>query len=172
MRQKTMAARIRALQAMTVKDLRAAHIEVFGEESRSNNKAYLWKRIAWRIQANEEGDLSERARRRAAELANDADVRIRAPRGAFGDGSAPPPERTEVHPFDRVRDDRLPMPGTVLTRDYKGRAIRMMVLDDCFEYEGRPYRSLTAVAQEVTGSHWNGYHFFGLTGRRASGGPR
>ncbi|NUN53627.1 MAG: DUF2924 domain-containing protein [Planctomycetaceae bacterium] len=73
-----MAARIRALQDMTVPELREQYREVFGEETRSRHKEFLWRRIAWRMQANEEGDLSERALRRAAELANDADVRLRA----------------------------------------------------------------------------------------------
>ena len=63
-------------------DLRETYHEVFGEETRSRHKEFLWKRIAWRLQANEEGDLSERAKRRAAELANDADIRVRVPAGA------------------------------------------------------------------------------------------
>jgi hypothetical protein len=78
----TMAARIRALQEMTVPELRAKYREVFGEETRSRHKEFLWKQIAWRLQALEEGDLSERARRRAGEIANDADVRVRKVAGA------------------------------------------------------------------------------------------
>jgi len=60
----TMAARIRALQDMTVPELREQYREVFGEETRSRHRSFLWKQIAWRLQANEEGDLSERALRR------------------------------------------------------------------------------------------------------------
>ena len=59
-------------------------------------------------------------------------------------------------------DDRLPAPGTILERLYKGRTYRVNVLDDGFEYSGEKYRSLTAVAQTITGSHWNGFLFFGL----------
>jgi hypothetical protein len=59
------------------------------------------------------------------------------------------------------------MPGTVLTRDYKGRTIRVLVLTDGFEWEGDRYKSLTAVTQAVTDKHWNGLHFFGL---RKNGG--
>src|SRR5262252_8603944 len=70
------------LKRMTVRQLRQKHVEVFGEESRSNHKQFLFRRIAWRIQALAEGGLSERARRRAMELANDADLRIRAPKCA------------------------------------------------------------------------------------------
>jgi hypothetical protein len=65
---------------MTVGQLKDKYREVFEEESRSNHKQFLFRRIAWRIQANVEGGLSERARRRALEIANDADLRIRAPK--------------------------------------------------------------------------------------------
>jgi len=54
------------------------------------------------------------------------------------------------------------MPGTLLSRHYKGINIRVMVLDTGFEYNGEVYRSLTAVTRKVTGTRWNGYHFFGL----------
>ena len=70
---------IEALRKMTVGGLRQRYDEEFDEESRSNHKDYLFRRIAWRLQAQAEGDLSERARRRAMEIANDADLRIRAP---------------------------------------------------------------------------------------------
>ena len=75
---------IEALSRMTVGQLREKYMEVFGEESRSNHKQFLFRRIAWRIQASAEGGLSERARRRALEIANDADVRIRAARTRYG----------------------------------------------------------------------------------------
>ncbi len=73
------ASRLAALQRMTVAELRGKYAEVFGEETRSRHKRHLIRRIAWRLQANEEGDLSERARRRAAELAADSDVRMTPP---------------------------------------------------------------------------------------------
>jgi hypothetical protein len=66
-----------ALGRLTLKQLRTKYVEVFGEETNAQNKAWLVKRIAWRLQALQEGDLSERARRRAAELARDADLRLR-----------------------------------------------------------------------------------------------
>src|ERR1039458_2699202 len=71
------------LSRMTVGQLRQKYLGVFGEESRSNHKQFLFRRIAWRIQALAEGGLSERARRRALEIANDADLRVRAPKTAF-----------------------------------------------------------------------------------------
>jgi len=65
---------------MTVPELREQYREVFGEETRSRHEEFLWMQVAWRIQANEQGDLSERARNRTAGLANDAEVRLLPPR--------------------------------------------------------------------------------------------
>ncbi len=70
----TLAAEIKALQEMTVSELQDRYREVFGEETRSHHKDWLWKRIAWRVQELAEGGLSERAVQRAKELANEADV--------------------------------------------------------------------------------------------------
>src|SRR5262249_54534062 len=75
-----LAKEVAALGRMTVKDLRGRNAEVFGEASNAANKVWLVKRIAWRLQAGAEGDLSERARQRAAELANDADLRLSPPK--------------------------------------------------------------------------------------------
>jgi len=156
---------IEALRAMTVAELREKYQEVFGEECRSRHKDFLRKRIAWRLQANEEGGLSERALRRAEELANEADLRMLAPRGGT---AVPAMGRTVRGRMSPTHDRRLPMPGTVLRREYRGRTISVTVLDDGFEYAGILYRSLTAVARAVTGTHWNGYHFF----RDAIGGSK
>src|SRR5260370_9276316 len=71
---------IEGLRHMTVGQLKDKYTEAFGETSRSNHKQFLFRRIAWRLQANAWGGLSERARRRALEIANDADLRIRAPK--------------------------------------------------------------------------------------------
>lgn len=152
-------AAVTALARMTVTQLRHRYGEFFGEPARSFNKQHLVKRIAWRLQAIHEGDLSERARRRARELANDADLRIRpptTPSGASGNGE------TTTSPFRVEPDDRLPMAGTLLKRDYKGQTIQVRVLPQGFEFDGEVYRSLSAVARKITGAHWNGYHFFGL----------
>jgi hypothetical protein len=150
-----------ALDRMSVDELREKHRLVFGEENRSRHKDYLRKRIAWRLQSLAEGGLSERARKRAEELANDADLRIRMPAAPQVTPDAEP--RTEVLQFVENRDTRLPMPGTVLSRRYRGQDVRVTVLNDGFEFEGEVFRSLTAIAKAVTGSHWNGMLFFGLT---------
>ena len=147
---------IAKLQGMGTREHRRRPAEVFGEETRSGNRPYLIKRLAWRIQANAEGDISERARRRAEEIARDADLRLKAPRNVVQSGRSSASGRIR-----RTGDERLPMPGTVLTREYKGTTVRVTVLEDGFEHEGELYRSLSAVAKAVTGSHWNGYLFFG-----------
>jgi hypothetical protein len=90
---------IEQLRRLTVGGLRLKYREVFGEESRSNSKDFLFRRIAWRLQAVAEGDLSERARRRALEIANDADLRIRAPKD-FGPQDAHAARRTVVGIID------------------------------------------------------------------------
>jgi hypothetical protein len=71
---------IEELRHMTVTQLRQKYLEVVGPESRSGHKQYLFRRIAWQLQALAEGGLSERARRQALEIANDTDLRIRAPK--------------------------------------------------------------------------------------------
>lgn len=133
---------VAAMQRMSTAQLRDKYAEVFGESPRRMHKRYMIKRIAWRMQANAQGGLTERARNRAQKLANDADLRLTAP---------PPPD-----PEAGLR------PGCALTRNYKGRRIVVMVRDNGFEYEGQIYKSLSAVAKAITGSHWSGKHFFGL----------
>ncbi len=150
---------ITVLKRMTVTELRKKHIEAFGESTRSGHKDYLVRRIAWRLQAQDDGSLSERARRRAEQLANDADIRSTAPKVNYGDGQPGITTKSAVA-FDH--DSRIPLPGSILTRRYKGRDIVVKVLPKGFEFEGEIYRSLSGVTKAVTGTHWNGYHFFKL----------
>ena len=150
---------IAALRRLGTAQLRQRYAQAFGEPTRVGNKPWLVKRIAWRLQALAEGDLSERARRRAAELANDADLRLSPPRPK----TLPPvPLLTSSTPA-ADGDRRLPPPGTVLTRRYKGQLLQVQVLPDGFAYEGTRYKSLSAVAKAITGSHCNGFLFFRLT---------
>jgi hypothetical protein len=155
-----------ALKRMTPAQLREKYAEVFGEASRSGHKEWLVKRIIWRMQANEEGDLSERARQRAMELANDADLRMKAPHETKPPQPAMVPGRKVQGAIAKPQDRRVPMPGTVLTREYKGRMLRVTVQPNGFEYEGDIYRSLSALAKSITGSHTSGFLFFGLNGGR------
>ena len=132
---------------------------MFGEPSRSRNKDFLRKKIAWRIQELAEGGLSRRAKARIRELAKDAPARWRRPRGAKA-----------LFPFaddgtDLERDPRLPADGTVLTRVYRGVEYQVKVRKDGFEYQGVVYPSLSKIAREITGTNWNGFLFFGLVKR-------
>jgi hypothetical protein len=150
---------ILALADMKIIALRQRYLEVFREPTESRNAAWLRKRIAWRIQSLAEGGLSERARERAAELANEADLRMRAPTGL---PTALARVETVQAAATFARDPRLPKAGTLLSRTFKGRQIVVTVLDTSFSFEGREYKSLSAIAGEVTGTRWNGFQFFGL----------
>jgi hypothetical protein len=158
-------AAIQELRSLNVIALRRKYQKVFGEESRSANKQFLYRRIAWRLQANSEGGLSERALRRAAAIVDDSDLRIRAPKG-FLAGQVPGAAPMVIDRSQSQRDWRLPAPGTLLTRRLDDRQIVVKVLEDGFEFELRRYRSLSAIAREVTGTRWNGLLFFGLAERR------
>ena len=147
---------IDALRHQSVGQLRVKYLQVFGLESRSNHKQFLVRRIAWRLQANAEGDLSQRARERALALAEEADLRIRAPESFLSQLSGPI--------GNRLRDSRLPAPGTRLCRQFHGQSVSVEVLEKGFRYQERVYRSLSAVAREVTGVQWNGFAFFALSG--------
>jgi hypothetical protein len=108
------------------------------------------------MQALAEGELSERARQRAAELARGADLRLNPPQSK-ATTTTPPPEPVSI---PTPLDQRLPPPGTILTRPYKGQLVQAQVLTDGFAYAGRVYASLSAAAKPITGSHCNGFLFF------------
>ena len=146
---------VATLQRLSVGQLRQRFAELFGDTTKASNRTWLVKRIAWRMQALAEGDLSERARRRAAELARDADLRLNPPQSKTTTTTTPEPIRMPT-PVDH----RLPPPGTILTRPYKGQLLQVQVLTDGFAYAGRVYASLSAVAKTITGSHCNGFWFF------------
>ena len=157
--QLNIAKEVAALRRLTNRQLRQRYAEAFGEATSAGNKVWLVKRIAWRLQALAEGDLSERARRRAAELANEADLRMNPPPVKE---VAPKAERTVVEVLPLRADNRLPPPGSVITRRYKGEDLQVKVLDDGFEFEGEVFGSLSAVAKKITGQHMNGFLFFRL----------
>ena len=146
------------LRKLTVEQLRVRHQQVSGATARSPHKEHLVRRIAWWLQALAEGGLSDRARRRATELV--ADIDLPESRPQLPATSTAQPEET---PY---RDPRLPPPGTLLVRCYRRQTLQVKVLEQGFEYDDRRYRSLTAVARQITGKHWNGYHFFGLSKRK------
>jgi hypothetical protein len=138
---------------------------VFQEETSSRHREHLFRRIAWRLQALAEGDLTERAITRAKKIAQDADLRKVAPEDFFSlDGKSIQTTRAGSR---RQQDNRLPLPGAMLRRKWKGRTILVEVLAKGFRYENQQYTSLSAVAVAVTGTRWNGLAFFGLAGTNA-----
>jgi hypothetical protein len=153
-------AELAQLGHLTIGELRRKYVAIFGEPTRTGNKVWLVRRLAWRLQALAEGDLSERARQRAAELACDADLRLSPPRNPK---STTLPSKQDPPPRSRLSGRHpLPSPGTVLIRRYKGRSMQVRVLPEGFAYDGQVYRSLSAVAKAITGSHCSGHLFFRL----------
>jgi hypothetical protein len=157
----TVSEQLVALEKMTVGELAEKYREVFGVPTRTRNRPYLRKRVAWRIQELAEGGLSERALAKIEELAPLAPARWRpertASRAALAPGGAATPART--------RDLRLPAPGSMLVRVHKGVEHRVTVLADGFEYNGERHQSLSKLAKMITGTQWNGHLFFGTQRR-------
>jgi hypothetical protein len=148
---------IATLKDTSTDELRRKHRRLFGgQEPTSDNKVYLIRRIAYRLQEYEHGGLSEKAQNRLKELialydpVNNKAIR---PKVTI---------ETQTRTKTRGRDRRLPIPGTVITKEYRGNNIQVKVLENGFEYNGKIYKHLTAIAEEITGAHWNGYLFFNL----------
>jgi hypothetical protein len=164
MKTASMLMEIERLRLVTIRELQGKYFELFGQRSRSNHKQFLFRRVAWRLQALAYGDLSEQARQRALALAQDADLRIKAPAYLVGPAQGIL-EATLASRRKAGRDDRLPAPGSILRREFKGQVVLVQVLASGFQYQDRLYRSLSAIAHQATGTHWNGYAFFGLQAR-------
>ena len=146
---------IELLRRATVAELRVKYLELFGQPSRSNHKQFLFRRVAWRLQALAYGELSEQARQRALALAQDVDLRIKAPAHlvATADQVLQPTLGSRRKPG---HDERLPGPGSVLRREYKGQLVVVQVLPNGFQYQDRYFKSLSAIARQATGTPWNG----------------
>jgi len=149
----TISQQIQELQHLTAAELADRYEDLLGQPPRVRNKAFLRRRVAWKLQEREFGGLSDRTKMRLDELISQIDVPL-------GD---PGPRR----PKPRRKDARAPLVGTTLTRIWHDQEIRVEVREDGFEWDGTLYRSLSAVAKAITGSNWNGRLFFGLTKRRA-----
>ena len=139
-------ARIAALAKTSLPDLKAQWKDLFGSEAPGINRVYLERRIAYRLQELAYGGLSEATKIRLAVLAKSADK-----------GSSP---RTRLRAQDR------PLAGTRLLRVYEGVEHCVTVLQTGFDYRGRSFASLSAVARHITGSRWNGPAFFGFRDKR------
>jgi len=127
---------------------------LFGKEPLAYNRVFLVNRLAHRIQELTYGGLSETTRERMRQIliANGFDET--ACNAGRGRGSA------------KQGGHDMPVLGTRLSREWNGRRHDVTVVTGGFEYEGRRYRSLTAVARAITGAHWSGRAFFGLAPRR------
>lgn len=141
----TVLTRVAALKTLPILALRQQWRDLFESEPPPYNRRFLEHRLAYRIQELAYGGLKPATVARLRALATDLDG---------GD-----PLRRRRHHQDR------PIPGTRLIREWQGIDHCVTVLDDGFEYQGRPFGSLSAVARAITGTQWNGWTFFGLKNR-------
>jgi hypothetical protein len=141
----TVLAQLAALRAAPIAELKRKWRELLDNEPPPYNRRFLEHRLAYRIQELAYGGLSEATQERLEALADELE------------GKAPR-RRTAL--------DTLPIAGTRLIRDWKGVEHCVTVRREDFEYQGRPYRSLSAIARHITGTRWNGLVFFGLKNTR------
>jgi hypothetical protein len=139
-------------------ELRRLHLKLFGSTVRSGNAELARRRIAWHVQAEVEGGVPESTLIRALAIAKEASVRMNLRRSSVDSrlNNATVTEIVSDH------DSRLPMPGSIIVKEHRGKTLVVHVLDDGFEYEGRRFASLSAIAKDITGTRWNGFVFFGL----------
>jgi hypothetical protein len=140
-------ARVATLKTTPTPALKAMWRDLFETEPPLYNRRFLESRLAYRIQELAYGGLKPETIKRLKAIAEDLDggdrVRRRRP----------------------VKD--RPISGTRLIREWQGVEHCVTVRDEDFEYQGRPYKSLSAVARAITGTRWNGLVFFGLKNQRA-----
>ena len=142
-------ARLAALKTTPTPMLKEQWRELFGAEPPPYNRRFLESRLAYRIQELTYGGLKPETVRRLEALGEEFDGGDVAKR--------------------RARHDRRPIIGTRLVREWQGTEHVVTVLADGFEWQGRPYRSLSAIARAITGTRWNGPLFFGLANHRRRG---
>jgi len=155
------------MDVQTVSKLDAAalhklHRDLFGSDRLMPNAEHLRRKIVWHVQAQAEGGLPEAARQRALAIARNSKLRVRDAWNGRRGQTASPAQHAVTTGISPTHDSRLPMPGSLLVKDFKGQTIVVKVHDDGFEYDGRRFASLSAVAKEITGTKWNGFLFFGL----------
>ncbi|MCX5709688.1 MAG: DUF2924 domain-containing protein [Candidatus Omnitrophica bacterium] len=153
----TSLSKIMELKEKSLGELKAKYEELFpGQQAPSNNKVFLWRKIAYRIQELEYGGIPAESQSKIEQLIKQYDP--------INNKALRPDAATENRPKKKnlSRDKRLPIPGTVITKEYKGISLQVKVLESGFEYNNKIYKSLTAIAKEVSGAHWNGYLFFNL----------
>ena len=139
-------ARLAALKAMSVNDLKSEWQALFGASAPNNSRGFLEGRLAYRIQELTYGGPDRQTRRLLDLLADEVEGTLT--RKA------------------QIADPRNPVVGTKLIREWDGVAHNVTVLKEGFDWGGRRYKSLSAVARAITGTQWNGYRFFGLRERK------
>jgi hypothetical protein len=142
-------AQLAALHRLSVNELKVKWESLFGAAAPNNSRSFLEVRIAARIQELTYGGLSRDTRRALDVLADEIEGKIDRKRMA--------------------EDGRNPSPGTKLIREWDGAEHTVTVLADGYAWEGRKYRSLSAVAKAITGTNWNGFRFFGFRDKQRSG---
>ena len=138
--------RVAALKTAPAAELQAQWRELFGKEAPPHNRTFLQSRLAYRVQELAYGGLKPETLRRLEAL------------GEQLDGGNPV--------LRRIRVDDKPVTGTKLVRNHQGVEHIVTVLADGYSWEGRPYKSLSAIARAITGTRWNGWTFFGIANRR------
>lgn len=142
-----------ALKNASAEELLKRYKELYGEDATGTHKTYLWRKIAYKLQEQEHGGLSAKAKGKLKALIEEFDpINNKALR----------PDKPMVGQQASVKDKRLPIPGTVITKEYKGANYQVKVLEKGFEYNAKIYKTLSAIAKEISGAHWNGYLFFNL----------
>jgi hypothetical protein len=140
---KSIVAQIAELEHMPVESLREKWSTLYeGDPPKTSSRKQLVARLAYRLQELTFGGLSQ-------------DARVKLEGIAAYENDLMSGKTTPV----RVRNT---IPGTLYVREWQGQRIEVTALDSGFEYAGKIYRSLSAIATEVTGTKWNGKLFFGL----------
>ena len=149
---------IQALKDATLPEIQSRYKQLFNvSQAPCANKPYLIKKIAYKLQEMAEGGFSNDAKIRIIDLIEKYDpINNKALRPQVVSAG----KNVVSIPF--MRDKRLPIPGSVIHKKYKNQDIHVKVLDKGFEYKDKYYRSLSAIAFELTGAHWNGFSFFNL----------
>ncbi|MFN7646043.1 MAG: DUF2924 domain-containing protein [Acidobacteriota bacterium] len=150
-----------SLGPQALQDVRRA---LFGRVHPISSCQHLRRKIAWKLQAAKAGGLPEAVRQLALSIARQTDLRARVSNNVRSrqENAIPPELAATVRVIHPGIDSRLPMPGSLIMKNYRGRHIVVKVLDDGFEYDGRHYTSLSTIANQITGTRWNGFKFFAL----------
>lgn len=154
----TITSQVTALKNAPIQELQNKYKELLDtKETPCDNKMFLLKRITYKLQETKHGGLSKTVKTKIKELMAKYDpVNNKTLRPCVTSAGK------EVKSLPFARDKRLPIPGTIITKKYKGQTIQVKVLEKGFEYKNTYYKSLSALGREITGSHWNGYNFFNL----------